>query len=334
MKIKCFITISQKVLTFSIYLLILFTFGIPAYAQNEALVESDSPIILETAKIQESGQNYILVKGLVKPGHEALIYINGSYNGLANISQGNTDFSLFNYLSPNIKDANNTEVSVIARNQETRLFSSPSQAHVNSIIEKTVLSQPAPKETISPTKHVILAPILKTPKQKDCEISPYISGFSKNQTTVKIFIDNKPYASLPATSKVAESAFFSYTPSVSLDRGQHFVYAIAEDKNGNTSPRSNLLTFCISAPQTISTSTPEERELISDSNTTPALDDPNLVFQKTKFQEKATTSKALASGVKINLFLFELFVLIVIIWIVFVNKELLEDNKSQETQIK
>lgn len=329
--------ISRKILILFICLLALLNFGIPAYAQNEAVAESDSPIILETAKIQEDGQLYVLAKGLVKPNYEVLIYINGAYNGLANISQGNANFSLFNYLSPNIKDTNNTEIMAIARNQETRLLSSPAQAEVNSTIEKTVLSQTVPKETINPVKHVVLSPILKTPKQKNCENKPYISGFSKNQTTVKVFIDNKLYTSVPAISKVAEIAFFSYVPSVSLDRGQHFVYAIAEDRDGNLSPKSNILTFCVSAPQTIATSTPEDIGLISDSITTIAPDDTELVFQKTNSPEGATGTTANSPskpGIKINLFFFGLFVLIIIVWIVFVNKELLEDNKNQETKIK
>jgi hypothetical protein len=326
--------IARKISIFSVCLLSLASFIIPAYAQNEAITESDAPIILKTTKILEDGQVYVSAKGLVKPNYDVLIYINGVYNGLANISQGNVNFSLFNYFSTKIKNANNTEIIAIARNQETHLLSSPSQAQVDSIIEKTSFSQPAPKETIGPTKHVVLAPILKTPQQKNCENKPYISGFSKNQTTVKIFIDNKLYINLPATSSVSEIAFFSYIPGVSLDRGQHSVYAVAEDKNGNLSPRSNLLTFCISNPQTISTSTSEEVELISDSIPTIEAGEADLVFQKTNPPEEATSTVLQKSKININLLLFGLFILIIIIWIIFVNKELLEENKDQNTKVE
>lgn len=325
-------TLARKTLIFLICLLAIFAFRIPARAQNEATSDSNSPIILETEKIIEGQQINILVKGLVKPNNDVLIYINGVYDGLANISQGNAYFSLFNYLSSNIKDPNNTEILAIARDLNSHLLSSPTQAPVNSIIEKTVLTKPGPKETITKTNSLISAPTLKTPNEKNCVNKVYISGFSKNQTTVKIFIDNKLFAKILAISKVAETAFFSYATTVSFDRGEHSVYTIATDANGNNSPKSNILSFCIATPKITSTSSPEAIDYIYDLNTSWQNNDENLVFQKTNPQNASSSAESKNSNSKINLILFGIFVLLIIAWVVFVNKELLEDKNDLETK--
>jgi len=326
-------TIAKKALSLFAFILILFILTIPAQAEEGVAIEIIPPIILETAKIQDGSQNRILIKGLIKPNNEVLIYINGVYSGLANISQGDNNFSLFYYLSPVIKDADNNEVLAIARDQKFHVLSSPVQIVVNSVIEKTFLTQPSPKEIISSTNNTVSAPILKTPKQKNCENKPYISGFSKNQTIVKLFIDNKLFTSILATSKVSETAFFSYTPNVSLERGEHFVYATAEDNKGRVSPKSNYLFFCVSSQQIMSTSTSENKEVnIGSSSVNEVgngkIEDANSVFQKTNSQDQTNKKANDKSNNKVNLFLFTIFVFIIIIWIIIVNKELLEENKN------
>lgn len=321
-------TTSGKIITLFSCLLFLAIFSIPARAQNEIISYSDAPTILETAKIQEDRHINVLVKGLIKPNYDVLIYINGTYAGLANISQGNTIFSKFSYVSANISDVKNLQVTAIGRNNLNNLLTSPTQISVTSLIEKPVLQPRAPKEIINPTNKPVLAPILKTPNSSRCESIPHISGFSKNQTTVKIFIDNKLFTSKVASSSVSEVAFFSYYPIITLERGQHSVYAIAEDTKHNQSPKSNLLTFCVSNPHTIATSSVAENELTTNPNQNTDSETDRLVFQKTNDLKSTTTNSSAKNTAKTNIILFGLFILIVAVWIIYVNKELLDDNKE------
>lgn len=317
---------AQKISILCLCFFILCSFSNMVYAKDQAASSTNLPIILNTAKIIEGEKAYMSVRGLVEPGHEVLIYLNGIYNGLANISQATANFSLFSYLSAIAVNVEKNEVMVIARDDETSALTPPVIAPINTIIEKSYIKPVGLQETIKATNNLISAPILKTPSQKNCESTPYISGFSKNQTTVSIYIDNRLYTSLHANSNIAETAFFSYVPVANFTRGQHTVYATAENKNGHVSPKSNTLSFCISDPQIISTSTANTIESVDSIIATNTINKSDLVFQKTNNQEVANKNIREKTSHKINLLLFGVFILVVVIWIIFVNKELAEEN--------
>jgi hypothetical protein len=328
-------TISKKLFFFSLFVFFLFSSAKIVLAEENTTSEIPPPTILETAEIKEINNSQIMVKGLVSGENQVLIYINGEYKGLANISQGNGKFSLFSYLSSPLKNIGNFKVFAIAQDKISRNLSAPTENIVSTIIEKSVLSsvKKAP-ETIRQSTTNIIPPLLLTPNQKFCENKPYISGFSQNNTLVKIFINKKLYNKFLVVNKSSSTAFFSYVPNMEMDRGQYSVYATAEDTSGNKSAKSNILNFCISRPQTISSSTIKIQENEQDTTDSQLVNststDSAKVFQKTLANNSSSTSEQKSPNQKINLILFIIFVIIIITWMIVVNKNLLDEKKDNQ----
>jgi hypothetical protein len=301
--------------------------------------EIQSPIVLETAQIRSSSGTQIMVKGLIAKQNEEnqiLIYVNGIYNGFANISQGNNEFSHFNYLSSPLVSSNSFNIFAIAKNKESRILSAPTNNIVDTIIEEGLListSISTSTETIVKTAVVTPAPVLLIPKQNFCESDLHISGLAQNRSLVKVFINDKLYDKFFVFSKTSSTAFFEYSPTVKMDRGQYSVYATAEDDQNNKSAKSNILKFCISTPQTISTST-EINELNSSSNPQQENVATNTVFQKTIENKQVLGEKIKKTNNNVNIILFIGFIVAIIFWIFLVNKELLEENKESSENEK
>jgi hypothetical protein len=292
-----------------------------AFASSFAPDEIPSPIILETAEIKQESGSQIMVNGLVKPFNLVLIYLNGKYIGLANISEGNNNFSLFSYLSPIINSAENMTITAMAQDKQSRLLSSPAETNVYAIIEKNFFIPRKPAEKIKQnTATIIPAPLLVSPKQKTCEEKPVIAGFTKNQSIIKIFINNIFYGKVLTKNSSSSDAFFEYTPSIKLERGQYQAYAVAEDKNGNISQKSNIINFCVLCPQIIASSTAQILDKKASIIKPEAMEKASLTTAYQKASQKNKTNS------KINIILFVAFLLMVIVWMVLVNKELINEN--------
>lgn len=312
--------------------LVLAFFFVLIWNSKYALAQSTGPIILETTLLKADYGNQIMVKGLVEKNNLVLIYINGEYYGFANISNNDPELNSFSYLSPLIKNKTeyNYKVFAIARNQDNLKLSPLTESSISSIIEessfkatdKDATTYLKPSDKTAPKKYSIPAPTLITPKGNIGEYKPIISGFSKNQTKVKLFIDNNFENEFWVNDNDSGTASFKYTPEKELTRGLHFVHATAMDKNNYESKNSNILYFFIADPQYLATSTSiNEGDQASSS-----------AFQKNK---EATGTKNLINKEKsinsaLNLSLFFLFVLGVIIWIITTNLELKKDNPNNE----
>jgi hypothetical protein len=288
---------------------------------EERLTSADfSPTILETTKIIEGQEIIVAIKGLVKPGNEVLIYLNGKYNGIANVSQINDSFSSFSYLSTRVKITEADEVLAISRNTRTKELSSPTQSFVSSIIEKSFIAPHPKNESIVAPKKELLAPTLKNINQNDCLSKPYISGFSKNKTIVRIYIDNELYEKFAVNEEKQDIVYFTYVPSVPFGRGQHFVYATAEHENGQISQKSNSVSFCTLNPDSISTSTADEEPIIAEIINKKDQKNNSIYPEKLDFNKK--NNKNTLNFIPLNYLLFLVFILAIIIWIFLVNKEL------------
>ncbi|HTX87093.1 MAG TPA: hypothetical protein VMC41_03435 [Candidatus Nanoarchaeia archaeon] len=289
-----------------------------------------APIILSTAQIQEGSRNQIQVSGIVSNAEEVLIYLNGNYDGLANISQLDINMAKFSYLSNSISTNTAYEVMAIARDPLTRILSAPTNATVETVIQTSSLKSAQPIEKILPTANIIPAPHLLSPSGTACVSSPYISGYSSSPI-VLIYIDNHLLASIPLVHRTPRRSFFNYTPLITLSRGTHSVYAIAQDQHQtvNSSPKSNTLVFCIATPLITATTTKSTLAEQSDNNinsTTPSSTD-GLVFQET-FPNKTPNNSAKNT---LNILIFTLFIVGLIIWMFIVNKEL-GDETNHDTK--
>jgi hypothetical protein len=318
-----------KVLFLSLFFLLLWT-------SQKALAQTEAPIILESALLKAEYGDQIMVKGLVKPNNLVLIYINGKYYGFAKNTTNDPEIDSFSYLSPVIKNNPNHEYKVfaISRNPENFEMSSQTESAVSTIIEPSSLvtaNKPKPsvlKPSITTKEvkkeEVVSAPTLITPTGNIGEYKPIISGFSKNQTEVKIFIDNVLETKFWVLDQESGNANFRYTPEKELPRGVHFTYAIATNKNGIESKKSNFLYFYIADPKYLATSTNTSQE------------SPSPVLQKTN---EATSSILISEKTKtinsaLNISLLVLFIFGVFIWIITLNKQSTTSFAKQKTEEK
>jgi len=299
-------------------------------------IVNTAPSILFLTQVEGEGSSQILVNGLIAPGYDVKIYLNGKYDGMANVSQITTDFAKFSYLSAPINSSQKHEVMAIGQNEVSLELTAPAIASVNSVIEESGLT-PAKKITTVKTKTVattISAPTLVSPTMSPCVSIPYISGSTPGGTSVNIFIDNNLSATIPSTKGSSSTSLFSYFPTNILKRGVHSVYAIAQNSDGVKSYKSNALNFCINVPQILtatSTSATQIDNIPTSSPVVAAQPTSTAVFQKT-----ITNSTGFKNKNIINIIVFLLFVIGLLVWMIFVNRELAQENSdnSQDTDIK
>jgi len=305
-----------------------------AWNISSAKAETPKPSILETSILKADYGDQISVKGLAPKNSQVLIYINGSYYGFANISDNDPELNNFSYLSPVIKDRRDNEYSVlaIARDQDRYQLSSPVESKNFSIIKQSYLEvtpeKPGEKiKAVAPAtkpvqEKIVPAPILITPKGNIGEYKPIISGFSKNDTSIKIYIDDIFEAELWASDTGQEKFGFKYSPNNELSRGMHSVYAIALDKERTESKKSNVLYFFIADPQYIATTSTSDDQSGQE------------VVQPNNDQEEATSStppitKSKKVNSAFNISLFILFFIGVLIWVITTNIELKKNQKKE-----
>jgi hypothetical protein len=321
---------SIKLLVFIYCLLLLFT-------ARQALAQTPSPTILETTLLKADYGDQIMVKGLASKDVAVLIYINGSYNGLANISNNDPDLNNFSYLSPIIEpsSSNNHSVTAISRNLKDFSLSSPTESKVFSVIEqsyfkktdqpKNPVLKPSPKT--NEDELTVPAPKLIAPTGNINDNRPVISGFSKNETIVKLYIDNIPEAEILVKNDNSGTAKFKYTPSRDLSRGLHFVYAVATNLKGKESVKSNLLYFFISQPQFTATSSAAEIKTEQPQISVESIND-IPTQEKEQTVPKGKVQKII--GPALNISLLVLFALGVVIWIITTNMELKKERSEEK----
>jgi hypothetical protein len=294
-----------------------------------ALADSNiPPTILSSSQIENAGTSQILVNGLVPTNCDALIYINGKYDGIANISQINDDVAKFSYLSSLFSSNQKFEVMVVSKNRISLEYSAPAISIVNSVIEKTSF-RPAKENSAAKTSSAvtITPPTIITPATTSCISTLYVSGATINHTSVYIYIDGKVPVIIPASTGSSVYSLFSYTPTTTLDRGDHYLYAVAQDNAGNKSSKSATINFCISAPQILTATSTAEMETtnIDYGATKTPNQTSSVVFQKTTKSSMSAKDKSI-----INIIIFLLFIIGLLVWMIFVNRELAQDKPKND----
>lgn len=315
---------------------VLLLFSNTVLAANTNSFQPAVPIILSTSEIMESSSSQIVVNGLVEPGLEVAIYVNGKYNGLANISQINNNYSKFSFLSSPFSPNGSIEVTAISRGTNSSSVSAPASANVQNIIESAAINPPIKEEITIPQKTVsapetLTPPNLTPQSENSCNSFINISGFTKTQTSVSVYIDDQLFTTFTPPSGNSELTLFSYSPAITLSRGKHTSFAIAHEKNGLSSKKSNSIQFCISSPQIITaTSSPETNTSIvatSSSNTTTKVAS-SSVFQKTNKSAPVNTNKGY-----LNIIIFIAFLIGLLVWMIFVNREL-DNNQLKQVETR
>ncbi len=312
--------------------------------------EIKAPIILNAYQIINEDEVKITINGLTENltscQVSVSIYLNNLYYNTANISIINNEFCSFSLESDWIKKEKSFEVTAIMRNNKTLTLSPASSIKVISvkkfIQEKEVPQkdeQNAPNQNKGLNKNFVqpmIAPTLFTPFGKIIDPErPVVSGLAKNDSIIKIYIDNELENQFWVNNNPSGTASFLYSLKTPLKRGSHLVYAIAQDKDGKESKKSNNLYFNQYTP-TITATTSDKNLETENKSFSPLLSVERLnTSSKTEIKGISETKKTVIADKKekngsfvVKLIIFIIFLSVIILWMILVGKELKKEKKQ------
>lgn len=169
-----------------------------------------------------------LVLGLCAEDAEIMVYVDGTYEGNAEVNREQTGTDNFKYLIRGALEEGAHTVAVIAKDRTSLRLSNISNEYQFSV-------------------HALPAPTLIQPNEDTItgKVKPYITGLSVNNTFLHIFIDGKYNGKTEYLFHESGTANFKYTPFLNLAPGWHTAWAKAEDASGKLSKESNVLHFRI-----------------------------------------------------------------------------------------
>lgn len=234
-----------------------------------------------------------LITGLTRDNSSARIFIDGVYDGETGILRDDSGTASFSY-QPTLalsRGWHKVQASASSGNQ----ISSESNV-LNFAIE---LPMPAPT-------------VFKSVVNMNTSASrPFIVGLAKNDSKIKIYIDNKYNGELTVKNHLSGTANFAYKPVVALSRGAHSVYTVAVDKRGKESIRSNAVTFSTKSSAIAQSAQAENRSAVAEikeSNQPAAVksepvvisESSGAVLKKIEAEPKAQIQKPTVAGEKIE----------------------------------
>jgi hypothetical protein len=277
------------------------------FSINIASADINAPVIIGI----ESGfsENKPLFKGTTESGTLVHIYINGIYNGKTEVTfheSGTANFSYEPFL--NLSSGNHTAWAI-----------AEDEAGNKSKLSNVL------KFNIEPG---VPAPTLFQPAINISDIGrPYIVGLSKNDLTIKVFIDNELDGEYKVENHESGTASFTYQTSKELARGQHLVYAVAKDSQNKESRQSNTVSFKVADPSIAESVNEEDTALENEQGITD--EDINKLIGEGLNEESGAKSEEEKSKWSPSLIIFILFFAGVIGWIIWVNRELIKERRKQ-----
>jgi hypothetical protein len=222
-----------------------------AFSSVPAKATVNSPIIEEVRKGAGNTLSLPMITGTTDLGTDALIYIDGTYRGtgVANILLGQK-YRFFYQERVSLSEGVHS-VMAVARNKTTLELSSPSitvQFIVPAIPAPTPVPTPTP--TPKPTPASLPAPTILSPNpsKRTGDTREIIKGLTKSGTRVHIYIDGMHDGQTKTVYHASGTGAFYYKPFLDLSRGEHQVWAVAEDIYGNKSKASVFMNFRIEYP--------------------------------------------------------------------------------------
>jgi len=190
-----------------------------------------APTLVVPNKNTITGKEKPLIEGFTKSGSFVHVYIDGIYNGktaLVEHESGTAHFVYRPFLNLSVGQHKMWAVSESADGRK-----SPVSKVLEFDIEERM---PAP---------TIYNPVVN--KNTDYN-KPFIVGVAKNNSKIRIFIDNVFVDSITVKNNNTGVANFYYK-SKELSDGKHFVYTSALDDRGKESIWSNIVYFNVEKPK-------------------------------------------------------------------------------------
>jgi len=183
------------------------------------------------------------------------------------------------------------------------------------------------------------------------EARPLIKGLTASDSLVNIYIDGIYNGKTDYLTNESGTANFFYFPFLDLRSGAHRIWVIAENREGVKSNPSKVINFEIKLPEPIKNANEIKKEsainntVNEDTNNTADENDNkndidiNRQIDNNNGENSVTNSSGLVdessqkqSKISPNLIIFSLFLLAVIGWILWVNRELIKERKKESEQ--
>ena len=298
-----------------------------------------APTLISPASGKIVGWPKPSITGLASNWSFAHIYIDGVYNGRTEILSHESGTANFAYKPFLDLEIGQHKVWAVAEDDLGR------KSGISNVLEFKV-EKPMPAPTL-------FSPVVNSKTQYN---RPFIVGLAKNNSFIKVFINNKLAGQFEVANHPSGTANFAYKPQA-LERGNHLVYATATDNRGKESKWSNTIYFSVRQP-VITRGAQEEKEGVVGKieepvseieSKSPLVVSPSgdietgetlglegqigeIINEKSKKDSPAAIneSKQEQGRLGMNLIMFIIFILAVIGWIFWVNKELVKEQKEKE----
>jgi hypothetical protein len=290
------------------------------------------------------------ILGLSKSATLIHFYIDGVYNGKTEIIRHESGTANFAYKP--FLNLSRTEHVVWAVAEDASGRKSSISNTLNFIVE-----DPA----VSPT---LLTPVVNINSSED---QPFIVGLIKNDYKLQVFIDHKLNGEIYPEAHISGITNFAYKPFLSLSPGRHLIYTIGIDARGKESLWSNFIYYTVPDPRILDEAAEEVAvKSIQYTETKQREDsekDKEMFDSIAKTQNNVSTSslrdnekkekidiesiigsdegdetditgginenKEKQNNLKTNIVVFSFFLIAVVAWIFWVNKEIIKEKQKE-----
>lgn len=209
----------------------------------EAQAEVIAPKII---KLME--QEFLFLTGTAPANSEVLIYLDGNFIGQAKVKSLTKPEAVSACSSFTVRGAE-CQPSWHFQFNPTQKLADGTHVVMAVAQDRTSLVLSEPTSEIKFTVNVVPAPILIAPNEKTAtaNLKPLITGLTRDNSSVKIFIDGIYNGETGVLRDDSGTANFAYRPTLNLSRGWHKIQAQALSGE-KFSLESNLLNFNIELP--------------------------------------------------------------------------------------
>jgi hypothetical protein len=309
--------------------LILFSLAVPVGA-----VTVSAPTIVTATETYLQGTRTLEVRGLAPADTDILIYVNLQVAGIARTSEEEGELSSFYYKQNKNLPGGSYQVTAVARDQESFVVSDFSAAKTLTETKPIIEKQVAPK-VIPPT-------LLRSVVDSESSYNrPKLIGQALSGLRVEVYVDDVKDGQLLMDEDKGGTVQFEYVTNKTLSAGQHKVYLYAIDKENNRSERSNMIFVNVAGLDEGRIDTVPEIDIPVVDKMPSGEDRKNIDELEEILGYQPSTSTPAESGlidedkekqskVKLNLFVFFLFLAAIIIWIFWVNRELIKEKENDD----
>ncbi|MCK5060957.1 hypothetical protein KAR28_00235 [Candidatus Parcubacteria bacterium] len=219
---------------------------VPVVIAVDSVVELAAPILLAPNRNTVTGKVKPLITGLSESQTTVHIFIDGVINGntgVINNESGTANFAYDPFLNLSV---GKHQARAVATSRDGR------KSKLSNVLEFNI-EAPMPAPTL-------LAPVVNSSSTRS---QPFIVGLTKNDSLIKVFIDNNLDGQFIPDTHASGTANFAYKPFLPLSRGQHQIYVTATDSRGKISAWSNSINYFVGEPIISQVAVEEEIAVLS-----------------------------------------------------------------------